>query len=144
MKMYDNCAGAYTPAQIIISYDEIEDKNAITEKQIIVGLKGRLLSVIISILYPASSEVLGRGRICDGLSIRQSLSYRILFDVIGIAVTSASPTFHSMASLGCRAPLKHAPHSLCRKSIEFLHDVVGVIAGIVSEHFCNYCVSSYG
>lgn len=95
-----------------------------------------LLSMVVSSVFTlASSEILGNaGYIVSFLILAIFILVGIIFDIIGVAVTSASPKpFHSMASH--REPGAIEALRLIRnaeKVSSFCNDVVGDIAGIIS------------
>ena len=95
-----------------------------------------LLSVIVSMTFTfASSEILGSaGYIMAFIVLAVFVFIGIIFDIIGVAVTSASPKpFHSMASHRETGAIEAL--SLLRnaeKVSSFCNDVVGDVSGIIS------------
>ncbi len=95
-----------------------------------------IISVVMSVVFSfASSEVLdGAGYFVAFVLLLAFVSLGVVFDIIGVAVTSAGETpFHAMAShkeRGAREALR-----LLRKServASICNDVVGDISGIIS------------
>lgn len=95
-----------------------------------------LLSIVISVAFTfASEEILsGAGYIIAFLVLFLFIFIGIIFDVIGIAVTSATEApFHSMSShreSGAAEAIKLVKNA--EKVSSICNDVVGDIAGIVS------------
>ena len=95
-----------------------------------------LISLTMSVVFSfLSSEVLdGAGYIVAFVLLLAFVALGVVFDIIGVAVTSAEETpFHAMAShkeRGAREALKLLRHAERVSSI--CNDVVGDISGIIS------------
>ena len=95
-----------------------------------------LVSILISMIFTfASAEILGNaGYIMAFVVLCAFIALGILFDIIGVAVTAASPVpFHSMAAhheKGAVEALRLLKNA--EKVSSICNDVVGDISGIVS------------
>ncbi len=95
-----------------------------------------VISVVMSVIFSfTSSEILeGAGYIVAFILLLAFVVLGVMFDVVGVAVTSATETpFHAMAShkeRGAREALKLLRHAERVSSI--CNDVVGDISGIIS------------
>ena len=103
------------------------------------------ISVVASMIFTlVSSEILGNvGYITAFAVLAVFILLGILFDIIGVAVTAASPApFHSMAAhreKGAREALRLLKNA--EKVSSFCNDVVGDVSGIVSGSTASLVVA---